>query len=67
MSNIISGNFLKINFSIIPTVSELLYPSSRHVWSTEPPYTNTCVATTDIMPGEEVLTSYVHPTASTVR
>ena len=41
--------------------------SSRHVWSTEPPYTNTCVATTDIMPGEEVLTSYVHPTASTIR
>ena len=40
---------------------------SRHVWSTEPPYTNTCVATTDIMPGEEVLTSYVHPTASTIR
>ena len=58
-----------MNIGILPQNINLLgnIAHSRHVWSTEPPYTNTCVATTDIMPGEEVLTSYVHPTASTVR
>ena len=36
--------------------------NSRHVWGTSPPYTNTCIATVDLEPGTEVVTSYVHPT-----
>ena len=41
--------------------------NSRHVWGTSPPYTNTCIATVDIPAGQEVVTSYVHPTTSTQR
>ena len=41
--------------------------NSRHIWSTTPPYTNTCIATVDIPAGQEIVTSYVHPTTSVLR
>ena len=41
--------------------------NSRHIWGTTPPYTNTCIATVDIPAGQEIVTSYVHPTTSVTR
>ena len=41
--------------------------NSRHVWGLSPPYTNTCIATVDLTAGQEIVTSYVHPTTSTHR
>jgi len=48
-----------------PTASLLSHgcrANSRHIWSTTPPYKNTCIASVDIEEGEEVITSYHIPT-----
>ncbi|XP_023349162.1 protein msta isoform X2 [Eurytemora carolleeae] len=40
--------------------------NSRHIWSTTPPYTNTCIATVDLEKGEEIITSYHLPTTCSI-
>ena len=54
-------------FPAASLLSHSCVANSRHLWGTEPPYTNTCIATTDIEAGEEVVTSYVHPTTAAIR
>ena len=54
-------------FPAASLLSHSCVANSRHLWGREPPYTNTCIATTDIRAGEEVVTSYVHPTTAAVR
>ena len=54
-------------FPAASLLSHSCLANSRHIWGTCPPYTNTCIATTDIEAGQEIVTSYAHPTTSQIR
>lgn len=54
-------------FPAASLLSHSCVANSRHIWGTEPPYTNTCIATVDMEAGTEVVTSYVHPTTALLR
>jgi len=49
-------------FPAASLISHGCVANTRHVWSTNPPYTNTCIATVDLEEGDEIITSYHIPT-----
>ena len=52
-------------FPLSSLLSHSCVANSRHIWSQQPPYTNTCIATVDLAAGEEVLATYTIPTSCT--
>ena len=57
----------RASFPAASLLSHGCVANSRHVWGISPPYTNKCIATVDIEAGEEVITSYLHPTTCSLR
>merc|ERR1712106_635450 len=57
----------RASFPAASLLSHGCVANSRHVWGISPPYTNNCIATVDIEAGQEVITSYCHPTTCTLR
>merc|ERR1711892_151408 len=57
----------RASFPAASLLSHGCVANSRHIWGISPPYTNTCIATVDIDIGQEVITSYLHPTTCTLR
>ena len=61
------GAGMRACYPIGSLLSHCCVANSTHVWTEEPPWTNTCIATVDMAAGEEVLTSYQQPTMCTLR
>ena len=61
------GAGMRACFPIGSLLSHCCVANSTHVWTEEPPWTNTCIATVDLAAGEEVLTSYQQPTMCSLR
>ena len=61
------GAGMRACYPIGSLLSHCCVANSTHVWTEEPPWTNTCIATVDLAAGEEVLTSYQQPTMCTLR
>jgi len=57
----------RASFPAASLLSHGCIANSRHVWGISPPYTNMCIATVDIDIGQEVITSYLHPTTCGLR